>query len=96
MPQIRINEKLHKQVKKIADANFRGMADQVAYWAANDCPHPTEMREEMEIVVAVPDKDGKVGESQSLRIFYCKQCRKVVLNGAESELAERVRERIQK
>jgi len=66
--QIRVNEKVHKQVKKIADINFRGMGDQVAFWAATDCPHPTETREEKVAHV--------VGSNETLRFFYCRQCKR--------------------
>ena len=67
---IRVDEKVHKQVKKIADANFRGIGDQVAYWVAMDCQHPLEMREEKVAHV--------VGSDETLRFFYCPQCKQTV------------------
>lgn len=63
---IRVDEKVHQQVKKIADANFRGMGDQVAYWAAMDCAHPLAMREEKIAHVA--------GTGEKLHLYYCRQC----------------------
>ena len=91
MPQIRVDEKVHKQVTKIAKANFRGIGDQVAFWAANDCPHPIEMREEKNVKITVFQDGDSV--DQSLRIFYCKQCRHhVVIDSMPTELSKKLDE----
>jgi len=67
-----------EQVAEIADANFRGIGDQVAYWAANDCPHPEDQREFSSVQVALVE-DGQVGPDQSLRVFRCQQCGRVLV-----------------
>ena len=66
--QIRVSEQVHDQVRQIAKANFRGMGDQVAFWAAKDCPHPITMREDKVANV--------VGSDETLRFFYCRKCRR--------------------
>jgi len=86
---IRVHEKVHKQVVKIAKANFRGIGDQVAFWAANDCPHPVGMREEKAVTMAFVE-DGQVGADHTLRVFYCKQCQKHVLSEPQPELAAKL------
>ena len=90
MPQIRVDDKVYKQVVKIAKANFRGYGDQVAYWAANDCPHPVEMREEKNVQVSIM-KDGE-STDKTLRVFFCKQCRHHVVLGDQTELAQKIDE----
>jgi len=70
--QIRVGEELHQKVEKIATANYRGMKDQIEYWADHDCPHPADMRENMNVQVPLPSK-GKHTD-HALRIFYCNQC----------------------
>lgn len=77
MPQIRVNDEVHEKVSKIATANYRGIGDQVAYWADHDCPHPAEMRENMNVEVSIP-KSGK-STSHALRVFYCNQCKHYVV-----------------
>lgn len=84
---IRVPEKTHKQVVKIAKANYRGIGDQVSYWAEQECPHPTEMREERTVRVALVE-DGNVGTDQTLRLFYCKLCRRF-FSDSSTELAEK-------
>lgn len=78
MPQIRVNEEVHEKVTKIADANYRGIGDQVAYWADHDCVHPSEMREDRTVRVALVE-DGKTGADETLRVFYCKQCKRLIV-----------------
>lgn len=75
--QIRVGEELHKKVEEIATANYRGMKDQIAYWADHDCPHPAEMRENMNVQVSLPKK-GKATD-HALRVFYCNQCKHYVV-----------------
>lgn len=75
--QIRVGEELHKQVEAIANANYRGIKDQIAYWADHDCPHPAEMRENMNVQVSTP-KNGKL-TNHNLRVFYCNQCKRYVV-----------------
>jgi hypothetical protein len=84
MPQIRVDEKVHKQVKKIADANFRGVGDQVAYWVANECSHPTEMREVKEVSVA---PEGIKDADNTLRILHCRQCDRYIILGNSVEIS---------
>ena len=79
--QILVNDKVHKKVKKIADMNYRGMGAQVEYWADGECPHPIEMREMLTVQIAIPDKAGNLGKAQSVRIFICRQCNRIVWNG---------------
>jgi hypothetical protein len=86
MPQIRVSEKVHKKVSKIADANFRGMGDQVAFWAAKSCTHPEEMRQAAEVQLAVV-KHGQVGEDHTLSAFYCQACGQLVLAEENPELS---------
>lgn len=87
--QIRVDEKVHKKITKIAEANFRGIGDQIAYWAANDCPHPIEMRQEKNVQVTVFTDGDSI--DQTLRVFYCKQCRHhVVIDGNPAELGEKL------
>lgn len=85
---ISISPKVHKQVVKIADANFRGVGDQIAYWAANDCPHPEDQRQHSNVQVALVE-DGKVGPDQSLRIFRCLQCGRIVLMDEDVRLSSK-------
>ena len=68
---IRVDESVHRQVKRIADANFRGMGDQVAYWAAMDCPHPIELRDEKFAHV--------VGTNEKISFFYCPKCKRHII-----------------
>jgi len=87
--QIRVGEKLHKKVEKIAKVNFRGIKDQIEYWASNDCPHPIEMREEKDVQVTVFSDGDSI--DQTLRVFYCKQCRHhMVVDGGPTELGEKL------
>lgn len=69
---IRVDEKVHRQVRKIAEANFRGLGDQIAYWVAMDCPHPIEQRQEKVAHV--------VGSQETVRFFYCSQCKRHVFH----------------
>lgn len=86
--QIRVGEELHKKVEEIATANYRGMKDQIAYWADHDCPHPAEMRENMNVQVSLPKK-GKATD-HALRVFLCKQCRRHIVISDHEELTEKL------
>jgi hypothetical protein len=90
MPMVRVDDKVHKQLKRMADENFRGVGDQVAYLVAKECPHPVEMRKEFDAVVSLPSKGGTIGKGQPVRIFHCGKCNKLVWNGAEVQLLEQV------
>lgn len=84
--QIRVGEKLHKKVEKIAKANYRGIKDQIEYWASNDCPHPIEMREPIGHI-KFTSPEGKV---QVLRVFKCQQCKSnIAIEVEDIELSER-------
>lgn len=89
MPQIRVTEKVHKKVAKIADGNFRGMGDQVAFWAAKECEHPAEMRVDT-IVSVAPFENGKAENDTALPAFLCKQCGRIVVKGSDAELSKKL------
>ena len=86
--QIRVDEKVHKQIVKIARSNFRGIGDQIAFWASKDCPHPIEAREEKDVTVSIME-DGK-STDQTLRVFLCKQCRRHIVISDHEELTEKL------
>ena len=77
---IRVDEKVHKQIVKKANANDRGIGDQVAYWAKNECSHPESEREYVTAELPMPEQDALV-EDQGRRLlvgFYCLQCKRYV------------------
>lgn len=86
--QIRVDEKVHKQIVKIARSNFRGIGDQIAYWAAKDCSHPIEAREEKDMTVSIME-DGK-SIDQTMRVFLCKQCGRHIVISDHEELTEKL------
>ena len=80
---IGVKEEVHQKVAKIAKANYRGLGDQVEYWADHSCVHPQECREGISVVVAFVDQPKKkavarVGPDQPFRGFFCSQCGKYV------------------
>jgi hypothetical protein len=82
---IRVSEDVHARVVKIAKANWRGLGDQVRYWAETACTHPQATRIQLSIVVArvlepVEEKPAQVGKGQPFRGFYCIKCRQYVLS----------------
>lgn len=77
---IRVDEDVHQQVMRIAKSNFRGMGDQVAYWAAMDCPHPLGMREEKRAHV--------VGSDDELRFFFCNKCKRHIVENDPSTMVK--------
>ena len=81
---IRVDEAVHGKVRKIAEANFRGLGDQVAFWAAMDCPHPAEMRKDHVAHVE--------GTNDALRFFHCGKCgRNVFVDATSVKSAEKKR-----
>lgn len=85
---IPVKDEVHERVRLIAEANFRGIGDQVAFWAAADCPHPVEMREEKKVQVALME-DGKLSEDSSVRVFYCNQCQHHVVISDEDGVGKK-------
>ncbi len=88
--QIRVSEEVHAKVAEIAETNFRGMGDQVRFWAETACAHPQEARVLLNVVVApvlepVKGKAAQVGKGQPFRGFFCSQCRQYVLNAEASD-----------
>lgn len=88
--QIRVSDDVHAKVAKIAQQNFRGLNDQVRYWAETSCEHPQEFRIALNVVVApvlepVKEQAAQVGKGQPFRGFFCSQCRQYVLNAEASE-----------
>jgi len=82
---IRVSEDVHAKVAEIADENYRGMGDQVRFWAETACAHPQDERIQLSIVVApvlepTEKKAAQVGKGQPFRGFYCAKCRQYVLN----------------
>jgi len=80
---IRVSEEVHQKVAEIADKNYRGMGDQVAYWAAHTCTHPQESRVELNIVVSMVAQATKknvaqVGKGQPFRGFFCSACNQYI------------------
>lgn len=92
MATIRVDDQVRAKVAKIAETNFRGIGDQVAFWAETSCEHPQENRIPLNVVVSPimePTKDRKlaqVGKGQSVRGFFCAQCRQTVLANASEEI----------
>lgn len=81
---IRVSEEVHEKVSQVANANFRGLGDQVAYWAAHSCAHPLESRTEIrmvvsEVVQATKKSVARVGEGQPFRGFFCADCKQHVI-----------------
>lgn len=95
--QIAVSEEVHAKVVDIADKNYRGIGDQVAYWAAHNCDHPLDCRVKIQIVVSVVEPATKknvarVGKGQPFRGFFCTQCGQRIF----SELPEEVGKAISK
>jgi len=95
---IRVSEEVHAKVSEIADKNFRGMGDQVAYWAAHTCAHPQASRVAIHVVVSVVEQATKktvarvVGVGQPYRGFFCSTCGQYVF----PELPEEVNQALSK
>jgi rubrerythrin len=70
--QIQINEKVHRKVKRIADAHHRKIAAQVEFWAEQECSHPENMRQKLFAVEAEP------GDRKALPVFLCGQCKRII------------------
>lgn len=94
--QIAVSEEVHAKVAEIADINFRGMGDQVAYWAAHTCPHPLESRVEQNYVASpVTQTNSKknvarLGKGQPYRGFVCLVCGEQVLPGLPDEVTQAI------
>lgn len=87
---IRVSDEVHAKVAEIAGTNYRGLGDQVSYWAETSCKHPQEKRIALNVVVApvlepVQEQVARVGKGQPFRGFFCSQCRQYVLNAEASE-----------
>lgn len=83
--QIRVSEAVHAKVAKIAEENFRGLGDQVRYWAETTCSHPAKSRVQISVVVSPAlesesEQAAEVGKGQPYRGFYCVRCQQYVLN----------------
>lgn len=97
---IRVSEEVHEKVSKIADSNYRGMGDQVAYWADHTCTHPAEGRVEINIVVAevtqaTKKNVAKVGKGQPFRGFFCSTCRQYVMPDLPEEVGQALSKNIE-
>lgn len=92
---IRVSEEVHEKVSKIADANYRGMGDQVAYWADHTCVHPVEYREAKHVLVfpvaqASKHKTAHLGKDHKQRGFYCSMCHQLVIPDLPEEINQLV------
>lgn len=88
---IRVPEKTHKKIEKIAEANYRGIGAQVSYWADRECPHPVEKREEFRVTLTIPvSENGETPQDNTLRVFRCGQCRQVVVLEGADEVAHKL------
>ena len=92
---IRVSEEVHEKVAKIAGSNYRGMGDQVAYWADHTCTHPQDSRVEINIVVAEVTQATKkqvaqVGKGQPFRGFFCSVCRQYVFADLPEEVSSAI------
>ncbi len=90
---IRVSEEVHQKVAEIAGSNFRGMGDQVAYWAAHTCTHPQDSRVEINIVVsqvaqATKRNVARVGRGQPFRGFFCATCGQYVMPELPEEVTK--------
>lgn len=72
--KIPVSPETYGQVRLIADANDRGMGDQVSAWAKRDLPPCSHIKKPVTIIyqpnLDVPIKDVRIG-------FYCPTCQKV-------------------
>lgn len=94
--QIAVSEEVHAKVLQVASSNFRGMGDQVAYWAAHTCPHPLEARIELNYVASPVTQNNskknvaRVGKGQPFRGYVCLVCGTQVLPGLPDEVAQAI------
>jgi len=92
---IRVSETVHEKVSNIAGANYRGLGDQVAYWADHTCVHPAECREARHVLVfpvaqANKNKVAHLEKAQKQRGFYCSSCRQLVILDLPAEINDLV------
>ncbi len=90
---IGVREEVHQKVAQIAKSNYRGIGDQVAYWADHTCAHPQEDRVEVNIVVspvqqATKKNVARVGKGQPFRGFFCTQCGQYVFPDLPEDVNE--------
>jgi len=91
--QIAVSEQVHAKVSKISRSNYRGMGDQVAYWADRTCDHPVKGRVALNAVVAVvegasEEEVAHVGESRTSRGFFCSRCQEYVFPDLPDDVNE--------
>lgn len=78
--QIRVTQEVHTKVARIAKANYRGMIDQVAYWADTTCEHPVQARETVSITVTPLRQSKTLNANRNLTFqgFYCTKCQQYI------------------
>ncbi len=87
---IRVSDEIHAKVAEIAEINYRGLGDQVSYWADTACTHPEDKRVLINGVVSpvmepVKGKAAQVGKGQLVRGFFCSHCGQTVLSADANE-----------
>lgn len=98
---IRVSEEVHAKVADIAYSNYRGLGDQVAYWADHTCTHPVEARIELNYVASPVSQNNnkkhlaRLGKGQPFRGFVCSVCGAQVLPGLPDEVAQAINKPIE-
>jgi hypothetical protein len=83
---IPVKPEVYVKVRLIADANNRGLGDQIASWVERelpDCGH-----EKVPVTIETPARpaDG-VAPAEPRKGWYCRQCKRVYVAGPEPEPA---------
>lgn len=68
---IQVAPEVHAEVKKIAQANYRGLGDQIRAWAFSECDHDEKFREPVFVVFVTPDDMSQEKQAQGFRCGIC-------------------------